>query len=245
MAGSKPAGAQEQQETVEAAPVDVAALQAELAEARAALATAQEATSNDRLASVLETLGEQLASRGVEQATFQPGERPGDVMAQLEGKVSLGEHSGRLTPGGVPRVFIARGRNLRVIRKSRIRYTDARGQLVVTEGIHYPFEPDGRFETDDADVVEYLQSRPSFGSEFWEMGHDPAAAPDPQPVLDTIMSAAIDLDDAQLAEVERVELETLKRDVVLNSVRAARRRVQGLVAPAEADDAEGAVESPA
>ena len=239
MAERKPAGAQEQQEAPQPEVQEVhelEALRAELAEAQAALAARGAApadATSDRLADVLEMLGTQLAGRGVDEATFRPGEKAGDIMASLEGRVSTGDHSGRYTDH--PVTFLSRGRNLRVIKKARIRYSDARGEIVVTEGVHYPFEPDGRFETDDAEVVEYLKGRPSFGSEFWEMGADPHQAPSPQPVLDTIMDAMLDLDDARLAEIERVELEGLKRALVLDSVQAARRKVQGL-APADADE---------
>lgn len=236
MAGSKPAGAQEQQEGPQP---DVEGLEAALAQAQARVAEleATSAPGGDRLADVLERLGTQLADRGVEQATFKPDDRADDIMASLEGRVSVGDHSGRFTEGG-PRVFLARGRNLRIIKKARIRYSDARGEVVVTEGIHYPFEPDGRFETDDMAVVEYLESRPAFGVEFWEMGHDPHVAPNPQPVLDTIMDAMLEFDDERLARIEQEELDGLKREVVLSSVASARRKVQGLAAPAEDDAAE-------
>lgn len=219
------------------------ALEAKLKELEDAVAqepTLAEAPSNDRLADVLEMLAERLGSQGVEMATFREGETPDQVLASLEGRVSVGDHSGRFTPGKVKVTFLSRGSNLRVVRKARIRYTDARGELVVTEGVHCPFEPDGRFETDDQDVVDYLRGRPGYNSEFWEMGHDPHAAPDPQPVLDSIMDAMLELDDARLAKIEEDEQAGSKREVVLNTVAAARRKVQG-IEPGDSDVAPGEV----
>lgn len=181
----------------------------------------------DKLADVLERLGEQLGARGVEEATFRAGESAESVIKAIEGKVSRGEHSGRVAPGGMV-TFLSRGSNLVVLKKGRIRYADARGQLAVTEGVQYDFAPDGRFETDDEEVIEYLEARPAFGVEFWEMGHDPHKAPTPAPVLDEIMDAVINLDDDRLAEIEQEEQEGLKREIVLSQVASARRKVQGL-----------------
>jgi hypothetical protein len=236
MAAGKPAQGSE----VEG--VDVAALQAQLAEAKAQVEALKGGApaGGDRLAEVLEKLAESIADRGIEQADigFKPGEAPEDVLKSLEGKVTRGEHSGKLTPGGIPIVFLSKGKNHVLLKKGRVRFTNARGELVVTEGVQYDFSPDGRFETDDQEVADYIQSRPNFGVEVYQMGFDPAAAPDPQPVLDTILEATIELDDARLAALEAEEQAGLKRDLVLKTVAAARRRVQGMGEPADADAVE-------
>jgi hypothetical protein len=181
----------------------------------------------DRLAEALDRLGERLAAPVpvVPEQTFRPGESVDSVVASLEGSIGVPDHSGQV---GEVKTYISKGKNHRIVMRGRLRGSDSRGQLIVTPGFHIPFEPDGRFETDDLVVQAFLERRPAFGVEFWELGSDPHAAPDPQPVIDTIMDAMVELDDDRLAGIEASEAAGLRREVVLNTVRAARRKVQGL-----------------
>jgi hypothetical protein len=222
-----------------AAEGEAASLTGQLAEAVAeAQAQPTDTATSDRLADVLEKLGERLAAPAVPEQTFRPGETVDSVVASLEGAIGVPDHSGQV---GDMKTYISKGKNHRIVMKGRLRGSDARGQLIVTPGFHIPFEPDGRFETDDLVVQAFLERRPAFGVEFWELGNDPHAAPDPQPVIDTIMDAMVELDDDRLADIEATEAAGLRREVVLNTVRAARRKVQGLdpsTAVAERDEAE-------
>jgi hypothetical protein len=220
---------------------EIAKLRQQLAEADQQLAEAEVSALNpqaaagqaagepvsDRLAEALDRLGERLAAPvpAVQEKTFRPGETVDSVVASLEGSIGVPDHSGQV---GEVKTYISKGTNHRIVMRGRLRGQSARGELIVTPGFHIPFEPDGRFETDDLVVQAFLERRPAFGVEFWELGSDPHAAPDPQPVIDTIMDAMVELDDDRLAGIEATEAAGLRREVVLNTVRAARRKVQGL-----------------
>ena len=122
--------------------------------------------------------------------------------------------------------FHSRGANFKaVITPSYRRIHDHGAEFIA--GTYADFAPNGHFSTDDPDVIAHLRSLPSLGLEFFELA---APMPEPDDVLEAIMLATIELDDAQLAEIEAVERTGFNRAGVLQAASAARQQVQKLEA---------------
>jgi hypothetical protein len=123
--------------------------------------------------------------------------------------------------------FRSKGVNFRAVMIPRHRWTAPNGEVQVTDGKTLEFAPLGEYTTNDAAEIKHLRNLPTFNREFWEVGREPNAAPSPRPVFDKIADAAVALDDRALAELEVSERETHNRQVVIEAIQSARRRVQG------------------
>lgn len=130
-------------------------------------------------------------------------------------------------------VFRSKGDAFRVVRVGRHRYAAANGETQETEGRAYQFRHSAMGLSElvvrNSNVAEFLRGRPSFNREFWEVGAEPHAAPDPKVVLDQVIDATIELDDERLEELLEREMASHQRPVVLDSIRAARRKIRGKV----------------
>jgi hypothetical protein len=133
--------------------------------------------------------------------------------------------------------FRAKGVNFRAVMVPRHRWVAPNGEAQVTDGKTLEFAPSGEFRTSDPAEIRYLRGLPTFNREFWEVGAEPHAAPSPRPMFDKIAEASVALDVDALAQLEVLERETLNRPFVLDAIRSARDRVQGvLTAAAEGAD---------
>lgn len=128
--------------------------------------------------------------------------------------------------------FISKGKMFRAVRKPATRRITDFGVEPIA-GIAYDFQPNGRFTTDDPDAIEYLESLPTFNREFWRLGSEPDRVPDPGPVLDEIMDAALELDATRLVEIAEAERQGPNREAVLRAAQSALRKVQGIDSPGE------------
>lgn len=204
-------------------------------EAEAKLIEAQDASnrvSSDRLAAALEALagGQGAARPGM---TFRPGETVAAVDDSLEGS---------LVDDPIPDEFLleapvkfeSKGRGFYAIQKSRNRLTMPNGETFVTKGIIHDFRPDGRFETRDARVADYLRRRPYFNTQIYEVGKEPDRIPSPEVMLDRITAATLDLDDSVLGQIESEERAGFKREAVMLAVASARRQVRETLEQQEA-----------
>ena len=124
------------------------------------------------------------------------------------------------------RVFMAKGRNLNIIKKPRRAKMDPEGNTWVEPGQHISFAPDGYCRTNNPDVIAFLESRPSFGREFWDADNIPGAAPDPEVALERIMQYATDLNLHGLHEMEAEERAGTNRQIVMKAIKTAQRQVQ-------------------
>ena len=145
-----------------------------------------------------------------------------DAEAELQGTVSTGpEPEGEdLLEHEV--VFRSSDKHHNVIRRSRHRVTLPNGEVRISEGVHFNFEPAGEFRTRSRAVADYLRSRPGFNLVFWEVGAEPDRVPSPEGVLRRVMAAMRDLDVETLDSIEREERQGHKREIVLNSISGAR-----------------------
>jgi hypothetical protein len=129
--------------------------------------------------------------------------------------------------GFEPVVFRSRGINFSIVRVPRHRWTATNGEAQVTDGVRYEFAHGrGDLVVRNAEVADYIRSRPSFNVEVWEVGKEPHAAPDPARELDRIMQAGFDLDLGALAEIEEKERASFNRKVIIDAIAAAKRQIQ-------------------
>jgi hypothetical protein len=128
--------------------------------------------------------------------------------------------------GFEPVTFRARGRALRIVRVPATRWTTLNGEAQHAGGISYDFAPTGDFTARNSNVADFLRKRPMFNVEFWEVGNEPHAAPDPSVVLDKILKATMELDQDALEEIAAKERGSHKRRLVLDAVNAAQRRIK-------------------
>ena len=135
--------------------------------------------------------------------------------------------------GFEPVVFRSKGTEFRVIRVGRHKWTAPNGEAQVTDGRDYQFVSQGigasELRVFNSNVAEFLRGRPSYNREFWEVGREPHAPPDPELVFDRIMEAVVDYDDARLEELAKLEQASHKRPVVLKAIRQARQKIRGRV----------------
>jgi hypothetical protein len=197
------------------------------------------------LAAVLETMAaaqrentEAILALAKAQAAAAPAAREtalkgdvGELAAALDGTTSDGGDGE--DPLEEPVTFMSKGAEMKVIVVPRRRYTGPTGEQYFTNGITLDFGPNGQYTTRNRRNVEILRSRPGMNREYWELGKEPHAKPNPQLVIDAIFAAVLELDDEKLAEIERTEQQGHKREEVLRAVRSARERVQGFTPPEE------------
>jgi hypothetical protein len=135
-------------------------------------------------------------------------------------------------------MFRSKGHGFRAVMVARNRTTMPNGEVRVFGTDEYPagktieFAPAGEYVTDDPREIAYLKSLPTFNLEFWQVGAEPHAIPDPKPIMEKVAEATVTVDDETLARLEEEERATWKRKFVLDSIRAARERVQGALAAA-------------
>ena len=125
-----------------------------------------------------------------------------------------------------PVTFRARGRNQRIVRVPATRWTTLNGEAQHAGGISYDFAPTGDFTALNSNVANFLRGRPMFNVEFWELGAEPHAAPDPSVVLDKVLQATMELDLDTLEELRAKEAASHGRKVVLDAITAAQRRIK-------------------
>jgi hypothetical protein len=200
--------------------VDVAALQAEMDELR--LERAQ--LAEDARAALEQ--GQQMLAAAM--ALVQQGASSGPNAKQ---DVEPGKDDVRRNiadPDFEPVTFRSKGAMLRVVRVPATRWTTLNGEAQHAGGISYDFGPGrGDFIALNADVADWLRTRPAFNLEFWEVGNEPHSAPDPSVILDKVLTALMELDLDKLDELLLLEQASHKRKVVLDQIQAAKRKVAG------------------
>jgi hypothetical protein len=200
--------------------VDVAALQAELAAAHAALEESQA-----QILSVQEQ-GQQMLAAAM--ALMEKGATVSAAPATKHDVEPAADDPRRNVPeeGFEPVKFRSKGVNHRIVRVAATRWTTLNGEAQHAGGISYDFAPGrGEFVALNSDVAEFLRARPAFNREFWEVGAEPHAAPDPSIVLDKVQQALFDLDLDALAELKALEQASHRRKVVLDQINSAERRI--------------------
>jgi hypothetical protein len=188
--------------------VDIAALQAELAEMREAQAQTMRAMMALLEKQATAEPSGQRAKQDVEPAKDDP-RRP-DVAEE----------------GFEPVVFRSKGKNQRIVRVPATRWTTLNGEAQHAGGIAYNFEPNGEFVAKSENVAEFLRRRPMFNVEFWEVGNEPHTPPDPSLMLDKILKATMELDLDTLEELRAAEAASHGRKIVLDQITAAQRRIK-------------------
>lgn len=121
-------------------------------------------------------------------------------------------------------VFRARGRNFRVVMQPAYDEPTNFG-IRRHAGYTIEFGSEAEYRTGDPEEIEYLRRLPTLNREFWEVGAEPFGVPDPEPVIDRIMTATIELDGAALESIENEERAGYQREAVMTAVRRARARV--------------------
>jgi hypothetical protein len=183
---------------------------------------AQTAATQAAMTKVMETLAERVAGHNGSEITLSGSAE--QLLRQLNGTVSDGGDGDDPLDEAV--VFIHRGREGKVIKKSRQRITMPDGTQAFTTGVTADFAPNGMFSTRNREMVAYLKSRPGWMVEYWALGAEPHAAIDPSETLKAIFRLSMSLDDKGLAELEVEERATHKRPGVLQALAAARSQVQ-------------------
>lgn len=122
-------------------------------------------------------------------------------------------------------VFRSRGPNFMVLIQSPRQFQSPDGRWTTNGGLIADFAPNGELKTNNPDVIKQLKALESFNSEFVEVGNEPDRVPSPEIVLDAIMQAAVEFDGDRLREIEEHERAHHKREVVLQAVGSARRRL--------------------
>ena len=131
-------------------------------------------------------------------------------------------------------LFRSRGRNFRAVMQAAYAEPTNFG-IKQNKGRAIEFAPTGEYRTSDPEEIKHLRSLPTMNNEFWEVGKEPDALPDPEPVIERIMSAVVELDLATLDTIENEERAGYKREQVLSAVRSARRRVTDATVPPAPD----------
>lgn len=185
---------------------------------------AQMAAQTAAVTKVMETMAEKVAGRSGSNAELVLSGDAQQLLLQLSGTVSDGGDGDN--PLDEPVVFIAKGANTVVIKKSRNRMTMPDGTQAFTTGVQADFSPNGMYSTRNPDMVAYLKARPGYGTVYWTLGNEPAAQIDPSPTLERVFELTMALDDVGLAEMEAEERATHKRVGVLQALQAARKKVQ-------------------
>lgn len=210
----------------QAASPSVEELQAELAAMREQLAQAQAqpVDTNDRIAQALELLAAN------QQASAQPREREAGMMEMGSGVLQEQDALQAIPLTGPEldheKVYIAKGRNLTIVKVPRRAMQDSEGNTWVRPGQHISFAPDGYYRTRNPDVIAFLESRPSFGREFWDADNIPGAAPAPDVALERILQYATDLNLPGLNEMEIEERSGTNRQLVMTAIKKAQQQVQ-------------------
>jgi hypothetical protein len=218
-------------EVVAAPDAATAMLEAVRAQAEAMLADAREATAamleqaREEARKIAATAGDEVASKErllVEQAQADL-ER---LTAPGAGKVWKAQE---VEPGFEWVTFKALGgvkSEHCVIRVGRHEWTAPNGLKETSEGILYQFIR-GEFVAKSRDVADFLRSRPSFGSLYWEEGSEPHAPPNPAKALDEVMDAVMELDEGALERLLEREQASHNRLVVVQAIKRGRARIRG------------------
>jgi hypothetical protein len=127
--------------------------------------------------------------------------------------------------GFEPITFRAKGRNQRIVRVPANRFTTLNGEIQHVGGIAYEFAPTGDFVARSSNVANFLRSRPAFNLEFWEVGNEPHAAPDPSVVLDKVQTALMELDLDALEDLLAKETASHNRKIVVDQIKSAQRKI--------------------
>jgi hypothetical protein len=134
--------------------------------------------------------------------------------------------------------FVSRYEDLKIIQEPQRVKTDVNGNILErVEGKLIAFE-NGRFQTDDADTIKFLQEYSTIGVDFHEVGEtDAALTENATETLLEIGKAHAQLNVAKLAEIREKEEETANRDRIIEAVDAALTDIAaGAGSVAEADD---------
>lgn len=170
----------------------------------------------------------------------------GDEVAKKERELVQGaqkDFARATAPDGPNRVWLAHEREpdfepvtfkakagvkseLRILRIGRHEWTTPHGEKQISPGVAYQFSR-GEFEALSSDVADFLRGKLSFNVEFWEDGKQPGQPESPIATLDKVLEAVIDLDDDRLAELEVIETATHNRPIVLQQIRAGRKKIRG------------------
>ena len=116
--------------------------------------------------------------------------------------------------------FIAKVRELRLVRSPGFRKVNDIGQSEQIKGVAYQFE-DGVFRTDDPDILAWLRAHSAYHVDFHEKGAEPDRIPDSSGVLGEVSEAAVAGDLKALQDILAVEQDGHQRPDVLSAAGAA------------------------
>lgn len=160
---------------------------------------------------------------------FETSDREREA-AEAAAAGALPPASGDVEDGFEPVLFRSKGTAFRVVRVGRHRWTAPNGEAQISDGRDYEFVSGevGASElwVRNSNVANFLRGRPTFNREFWEVGAEPHAAPDPEVVMEKIMAATVDMDDAALEELQALETASHRRPIVLKAIKQARAQIQ-------------------
>jgi hypothetical protein len=224
MATKAPETAEEQGEAV--AGLDVAGLQAQLAEMQEQVAALTAAAQTDPQG------GEGALSALT--AALERMQAP-SVTVQQPKQEPLPPRHDEVEEGFDPVRFQSKGRNFKVLRVSAHRDLVNDSWVPRTTGRYYDFGSGGQLLVHNSDVAEYLRSIPQFNRKFWELGNAPGADKELKPLLRRIATLGVQMDAESLEEIVRQERRrTNPRSQVLTSAMASLEAIQGLKEPEEA-----------
>jgi hypothetical protein len=156
-----------------------------------------------------------------------------------EGAVAVAESEDGDVTGPAPEqeeaLFRSKGVNFRVVYVKRYRRFTEFGDAITTDGRTIEFAPTGEYRTTDPKEIAYLRSLESLNREFWEVGKEPDAVPSPELIMEKVMQATVEYDDAVLEHLEREEENGYRRPIVLKSIQAARQKVRTHLAALEGE----------
>lgn len=126
--------------------------------------------------------------------------------------------------------FISRDQNLRLVREpKRNQMNPQTGEISVTPGVSYEFEPNGVLVVDpsDSEALDFLRSHSLCGSMFVEKGNEPDRPPDASEILNEIVDAAVAKDADKLVEIYLAERSSNSRPEVLGAAARAIEKLDG------------------
>lgn len=128
-------------------------------------------------------------------------------------------------------LFRSRGRGFRAVMQASFDEPTNFG-IKRHKGRVIEFAPSGEYRTSDPEEIAHLRGLGTLNLEFWEVGKEPDRIPSPEPVIDRILAATLELDLATLETIEHEERGGYGREQVLSAVRSARRQVTDAQVPA-------------
>jgi hypothetical protein len=129
-------------------------------------------------------------------------------------------------------VFVSTDATLRLVRIPRRRKVDTdTGESYVTDGHTVEFI-EGRYSTDDKEVIKWLQDHPQNGPLFVERGNEPdRPLPETGDLLTAIVNAVAAKDGDKLAAIYLQERQSHSRPAVLDAARSGLEAIDADVPP--------------